>query len=440
MFKKKIIYIAASVIAALAFSTNSVYADVQKENDNQSASEILRSNNNSVNQQVDSSKDSESDVVNQAQSSNINTEEKNQIDSKEQENLKDDSKNKQEDVSDDEEVGKGEEDVTVNQYNDNVKNFQQVNMNQVKDILTEKDNQDRIMYIGRPTCYYCRQFLPELKEFNELIDGNLLYFDIDAEDGAHEYAFKEIGIPGTPTTMRIKNSTIIAGWIGGDITAEDLYNFLYSDESNKLADSINIAETAADDNAEIESPTFDKENFDPIQESNQVEATGDDSQALESTSNLQTISQEQNNNHEVVQNDLEDSIEHVSSIKSLPENDKINVNKIDQSASLKKRHNKNESKIRLNNIKSKSIVSVPNSAKSQYVKNIKVKVKANYEKKDNTCRRNSNSSITSATAINCSKELPKTGEDYNFLMEITGLCLTLIGILLGRGMVHTKKK
>lgn len=437
MFKKKIVSIAVGVMAIISFSTNPVSADIQKDNNSHDTSKVVRSSN-SINQQVDSNKNSESDVVNQPQDSKINTDEKNQIDPKEQENLKDNTKNEQDDSSDDTEVE--ENDITVDQYNDNVKDLKQVNMDQVKKLLAEKDNQDRVMYIGRPTCYYCRQFSPELKDFNKLIDGNLLYFNIDSEDGAHDYAFKEIGIPGTPTTMRVKNSTIVAGWIGGDITAEDLYNFLYSDESNKLADSISIVETTADDNAETESPTLDEENSDPIQGSSQSEVTGDDNQALESTSNSQISSQEQNN-HEVIQNDLEDSIGYVSSIESLPEKDKIGVNKIDQSVSLKKKRNRNvdESKIRLNNVNLESIKSVSSNVKSQSVKNV-IKIKATYEKKDNLYRRNSNSSVTSATAINCSKELPKTGEDYNFLMEIAGLCLILIGILLDKGMIYTKKK
>ncbi|MGM9848342.1 MAG: LPXTG cell wall anchor domain-containing protein, partial [Bacilli bacterium] len=76
--------------------------------------------------------------------------------------------------------------------------------------------------------------------------NQLLYFNIDAEEGAHEYVFKEIGIPGTPTTMRFINGKIISAWIGGEKTGQELYNFLYSDAANKLADQTLIKKQPSD--------------------------------------------------------------------------------------------------------------------------------------------------------------------------------------------------
>lgn len=131
-----------------------------------------------------------------------------------------------------------EEDITTEEYEKNVQDFKRVSMSQVKDLLVKQDNQDRVMYIGRPTCYYCRQFSPDLKDFNKIIKNTLLYFDIDAETGAHDYAFKVIGIPGTPTTMRFINGKIVSAWIGGDKTSQELYDFLYSDQADKLVQSL----------------------------------------------------------------------------------------------------------------------------------------------------------------------------------------------------------
>lgn len=141
-----------------------------------------------------------------------------------------------------------EDEVSVEDYENNVKDFHRVKMQEVKDLLAEQNNQEHLMYIGRPTCYYCRQFSPDLKDFNEIVKGKLLYFNIDAEEGAHDYAFKEIGIPGTPTTMRFINGKIISAWVGGEKTGQELYNFLYSDAANKLAEQAVIKDQPKDDN------------------------------------------------------------------------------------------------------------------------------------------------------------------------------------------------
>lgn len=131
--------------------------------------------------------------------------------------------------------------VTIEEYENNVKNIQQVKTAQVKTILNAKDNKEYLLYIGRPTCYYCRQFSPTIKEFNKLVDNKLLYFNIDTNEEAHDYAFKEIGIPGTPTTMRVLNNQIVSAWVGGEKTAQGLYDFLYSKDANEIADKVMIS-------------------------------------------------------------------------------------------------------------------------------------------------------------------------------------------------------
>ena len=139
-----------------------------------------------------------------------------------------------------------EDEVSVEDYENNVKDFHRVTMQEVKDLLAEKNNQEHLMYIGRPTCYYCRQFSPDLKDFNEIVKGKLLYFNIDDEEGAHDYAFKVIGIPGTPTTMRFMNGKLISAWIGGEKTGQELHDFLYSDTANKLVEQVVIKNQSND--------------------------------------------------------------------------------------------------------------------------------------------------------------------------------------------------
>lgn len=224
---KKLLIALVSYIALLTITTTSAYAS---ENVSKSTSTHNIKNTNIISDSVDVNKQNIeiNDNVNTSLSQDTDNTSNN-------DNLNNSNDSKDLDVEDDD-----EEDVTIDQYQKNVKNFKKVNMSQVKAILSKNDNTDRIMYIGRPTCYYCRQFSPDLKEFNKLINENLLYFNIDDEEDAYNYAFKVIGIPGTPTTMRIKNSKIIAGWIGGEKTAQELYDFLFSDAANKLADSLNI--------------------------------------------------------------------------------------------------------------------------------------------------------------------------------------------------------
>ena len=67
------------------------------------------------------------------------------------------------------------EEVSVETYEKNIENLKPVSYSDVTNMLTE-DGGDHILYVGRPTCYYCRQNSPVLKDFNTLIDGQLLYY------------------------------------------------------------------------------------------------------------------------------------------------------------------------------------------------------------------------------------------------------------------------
>lgn len=220
MNKKKLFTLMISPVALLMLNSTVVHADevnVNKDN----LAQTSQSNNAQENKEPKEAAESE------ASQSKPNQDNEDKNKDNQSENAQDE----------DEEL---EDDVTVEEYEKNVKDFKQVNMAQVKDMISKKDNQDRVMYIGRPTCYYCRQFSPDLKDFNKIIKNNLLYFNIDAEKGAYEYVFEEIGIPGTPTTMRFINNRIVSAWIGGEKTGQELYDFLYSPQANELAESLKI--------------------------------------------------------------------------------------------------------------------------------------------------------------------------------------------------------
>ena len=122
-----------------------------------------------------------------------------------------------------------EAEVTIPQYEENVADFNHVPMTDVYAMFTE-DGKEHVIYVGRPTCYYCRQFSPALKEFNALMDNRLEYYNTDSQDFDEEAAnflFGTIGIPGTPTIIRLQNGQIVSAWIGGGISGQELYDYLF---------------------------------------------------------------------------------------------------------------------------------------------------------------------------------------------------------------------
>ena len=94
--------------------------------------------------------------------------------------------------------------VSREEYDANVADLSKISLDDVRNAFTE-DGQAHTIYFGRGTCYYCRQFSPELKVLNQLMNGRLEYYDTDREDFDRNYVFGEIGIPGTPTLLYLEN-------------------------------------------------------------------------------------------------------------------------------------------------------------------------------------------------------------------------------------------
>lgn len=273
MNKKNVLMIMLSPVILLMMNSTVVHAD--EDNTSQEAkSEVVSKTENNDKNVPESEQESSNNEEDQSQDKQVEepTIPENQNDQSQKANNQHPNDANEEDSEDDD-----EDEVSVEDYENNVKDFHRVKMQEVKDLLAEKNNQEHLMYIGRPTCYYCRQFSPDLKDFNEIVKGKLLYFNIDAEEGAHDYAFKVIGIPGTPTTMRFINGKIISAWVGGEKTGQELYNFLYSDAANKLAEQAVIKDQSKDDNTtESESneiPEVTVAEDDQTQSSNDVAIT-----------------------------------------------------------------------------------------------------------------------------------------------------------------------
>ncbi|WP_423831825.1 thioredoxin fold domain-containing protein [Streptococcus equinus] len=123
-----------------------------------------------------------------------------------------------------------EPEVTIPQYEENISDFNQVSIMDVYSMFKE-DGKEHVIYIGRPTCYYCRQFSSELKDFNILLNNRLEYYDTDSQDfdeAAANFLFKTVGIPGTPTIIRLQNGQIVGAWVGGGISGQELYDYLFN--------------------------------------------------------------------------------------------------------------------------------------------------------------------------------------------------------------------
>lgn len=125
--------------------------------------------------------------------------------------------------------------VTQEQYQENVENLTKVSINDVYQMFTPDENK-HLLYVGRPTCYYCRQFSPELKKLNQLTPVE--YYNTVGEDfdkNASDFLFGTVGIPGTPTLIRLENGQAISGWVGGG-GADDIYRYMFKDLDKKSSE------------------------------------------------------------------------------------------------------------------------------------------------------------------------------------------------------------
>ena len=119
------------------------------------------------------------------------------------------------------------EEISVETYEKNLENLKPVSYSDVTNMLTED---------GGPTCYYCRQNSPVLKDFNTLIDGQLLYYNTDSDQldrESRKILFDKLGIPGTPSVIRLKNGQLVSGYLGSAPDAQAIYQAVFKEETEK---------------------------------------------------------------------------------------------------------------------------------------------------------------------------------------------------------------
>ena len=151
------------------------------------------------------------------------------------------------------------EEVSVETYEKNLENLKPVSYSDVTNMLTE-DGGDHILYVGRPTCYYCRQNSPVLKDFNTLIDGQLLYYNTDSDQldrESRKILFDKLGIPGTPSVIRLKNGQLVSGYLGSAPDAQAIYQAVFKEETEKTETSEGTEVVEKAENPLPESPSED---------------------------------------------------------------------------------------------------------------------------------------------------------------------------------------
>ena len=149
--------------------------------------------------------------------------------------------------------------VTPEEYEQNVAEFKKIDIEAVRQSFTG-DQLEHTIYFGRKTCSHCRQFSPELKEFNNLIEKKLEYYDLDGKDfdgEAREFLFKKVGIPGTPTILYLRNGHPISGWVGGGATAQQVYDYMYSRNSPKQTETVKSSEETVTESVRDENTRSD---------------------------------------------------------------------------------------------------------------------------------------------------------------------------------------
>ena len=127
------------------------------------------------------------------------------------------------------------EEISVETYEKNLENVTKISYSDVTNMLTE-DGGDHILYIGRPSCYYCRQNSPVLKDFNALINGQLLYYNTDSDHldrDSRKVLFDKLGIPGTPSVIHLKNGQLVSGYLGSAPDAQAIYQAVFAGENDK---------------------------------------------------------------------------------------------------------------------------------------------------------------------------------------------------------------
>lgn len=96
--------------------------------------------------------------------------------------------------------------------------------------LVELDSSGRdfILFIGRPTCQYCREFVPKLEKANEKINRKIYYIDSRKYLNGYLSEFRsKNNVKIVPTLIRVKNNKVVAMTTkGSESTVQEINQIL----------------------------------------------------------------------------------------------------------------------------------------------------------------------------------------------------------------------
>lgn len=163
--------------------------------------------------------------------------------------------------------GEGQDtpDMSTEEYEANIADLKQVTMADVYHMFDDREG-SYTLYLGRPTCIYCRKFSPVIKEFNKLSGGQVFYYNTDSYDFspvAKAFLRNKIGVFATPTVFHLEKGQIVSGQLGSGGTAQELYDKVFtaenrgnsSDDQEGTAAAVQEPQTPTETNPEQAQPT-----------------------------------------------------------------------------------------------------------------------------------------------------------------------------------------
>lgn len=113
--------------------------------------------------------------------------------------------------------------VTIKQYKKNVKHVKTISFKKMQMIAS---NGTGLIYVGRPTCPYCRNFSKTVAKLSKKDQKKILYYNVDSEKNMtvkkQKFLVLKLKIQTTPALIQIKNGVVVQSIGNSKISLKDL--------------------------------------------------------------------------------------------------------------------------------------------------------------------------------------------------------------------------
>lgn len=120
----------------------------------------------------------------------------------------------------------GATEPAVSEYSRAVAAYQEISIDDLEEKLTQQE--EFILYIGRETCPYCREFVPKLTEVVEETNATVLYLDSEEDPTGKIGLFRQAsGLKTVPSLTYFKQGQL-SGLLrkGSQASQEEIKQFL----------------------------------------------------------------------------------------------------------------------------------------------------------------------------------------------------------------------